>query len=215
MARSRKPDLFIPSSEEQAEAARAIDECDLVFLIGPAGTGKSHIAASKAAEWLRKNKYARIVLARPAIGGGEKLGYLPGTREEKIEAYLRPVLRILGEIEDCDDEVKARVQRDNVIEFATFEHMRGETYANCFVIVDEAQNATREQTKMYLTRLGRGSKMVVTGDVEQCDLPRGISGLEDVVERVEGIDGIAVCRLTAEVSNNRHPLVTKILASYR
>jgi phosphate starvation-inducible PhoH-like protein len=216
MARSRTTvPTFEPSSHEQATAANTIDSNAITFLVGPAGTGKSHIAAAKAAMWLKKNKNGRIVIARPAVGGQEHLGYLPGTREEKIEPFLKPILRILADLADCDDGFRIAMNRDERIEFATFEHMRGETYENAFVILDEAQNTTKEQMKMALTRLGQESKMVVTGDLDQCDLrDPSDSGLIDALRRFPDIDGIETVKLTTEASNHRHPIVSKILMGY-
>lgn len=215
MARTRSRDsAFTPVSEEQQRLSDAIDAHDVVFAIGPAGTGKTHVAASKAAQWARKGS-GKIVITRPAIGGGEDLGFLPGDIDEKIDPFLKPILEIIGEIEQCDDALKQRAQRGQLVEKVAFQYLRGRTFGASFIVADEMQNATREQIKMVLTRLGVGSKIVITGDPEQCDLHPTQSGLADAVKRLEGVDGIAVVRLTTELSNCRHALVRDIVERYR
>jgi phosphate starvation-inducible PhoH-like protein len=185
---------------------------DIVFAAGPAGTGKTYLAVALAVRGLLDKTIKRVVLTRPAVEAGEKLGFLPGTLEEKVNPYLRPLLDGLHDMLDPD-----RVQRlmaDDVIEVAPLAFMRGRTLNDSFVILDEAQNTTPEQMKMFLTRLGFGSKAVVTGDPTQTDLPRGIrSGMLDALDLLEGIRGIGVSRFT-DADVVRHPLVAEIVRAY-
>ncbi|MCB1720187.1 MAG: PhoH family protein [Alphaproteobacteria bacterium] len=198
-----------PRSDGQAALMKAIDEYSLTMAIGPAGTGKTYIAISKAVEALEKGQIERIILSRPAMEAGESLGYLPGDLQEKMAPYLRPLFDSLG------DRMGGRKVRqyieDGTIEIAPVGFMRGRTLNNAFVVIDEAQNCTYGQLKMLLSRLGWHSTMVVTGDPEQSDLLDGMSGLADISRRLEVLDNIAVCRLS-EVDIVRHPLVASMLS---
>jgi phosphate starvation-inducible PhoH-like protein len=196
----------------QRELVDAIGANTLTFALGPAGTGKTFLAIVMAVRALKNREVARIVLSRPAVEAGEKLGFLPGDLKEKVDPYLRPLYDALGEL--LDDGVTTRYAERGTIEVAPLAYMRGRTLSDAFVILDEAQNATREQLKMFLTRLGANSKMVVNGDDTQIDLPRGVrSGLLDIEELFSAIDDVAIVRLgTADVV--RHPLVGKIVDAY-
>jgi phosphate starvation-inducible PhoH-like protein len=190
----------------------AIDNNTIVFGIGPAGTGKTYLAVAKAVQALQAKQINRIVLTRPAVEAGERLGFLPGTLSEKIDPYLRPLYDALHDMIDPDSI--PRLITSGVIEIAPLAYMRGRTLNDSFIILDEAQNTSAEQMKMFLTRLGFGSTMVVTGDVTQVDLPGGTtSGLRVVADILEGIDDVAFCRLT---SNDvvRHKLVGRIVEAY-
>jgi len=201
-----------PRGEGQRRLVEAVETHPLTFGIGPAGTGKTFVAMAMAVRALRAHEVSRIVLTRPAVEAGEKLGFLPGDLKEKVDPYLRPLYDALGEL--LEDGLVAKMLERGTIEVAPIAYMRGRTLADAFVIVDEAQNATREQVKMILTRLGLRSRMVVTGDVTQIDLPRGVpSGLGDVDALFEGVEGIARVRLT-EADVVRHPLVARIVAAY-
>ncbi len=201
-----------PRTPGQRTFVDAIASHDLTFGIGPAGTGKTFLAVVMAVRALKERRVSRIVLSRPAVEAGEKLGFLPGDVKEKVDPYLRPLYDALAEL--IDDGVVAKYLERGTIEIAPLAFMRGRTLADAFVILDEAQNATREQLKMFLTRLGEGSTMVVTGDVTQIDLPRGAhSGLPEVPRRFGGIDEIGVVELT-ESDIVRHPLVNIIVRAY-
>lgn len=201
-----------PRGEGQRRLVEAVETHPLTFGIGPAGTGKTFVAMAMAVRALRAHEVSRIVLTRPAVEAGEKLGFLPGDLKEKVDPYLRPLYDALGEL--LEDGLVAKMLERGTIEVAPIAYMRGRTLADAFVIVDEAQNATREQVKMILTRLGLRSRMVVTGDVTQIDLPRGVpSGLGEVDALFEGVEGIARVRLT-EADVVRHPLVARIVAAY-
>lgn len=206
---------FVPQSQEQEAAVKAIQEHDLVFLIGEAGTGKTHVAVSMAVEAYQHKQIEKIIVCRPAVESGEKIGFLPGTWEEKVEPYMVPVMALLKEFELCDDPLKAKAMRDSIVEQVAIAHMRGRTFTNCFIILDEAQNTTRQQMKMILTRLGKGSKIIITGDMTQCDLPYQMeSGLIDARNRLSHVEGVSIVNFTATVSNQRHPLVPTIIKAY-
>jgi phosphate starvation-inducible PhoH-like protein len=201
-----------PRTEGQAEYLEAIRRHDMTFCIGPAGCGKTYLAVATAVEALKSRTIRKIVLVRPAVEAGESLGYLPGDLHEKLNPYLRPLLDAINEMIDFD-QVKYLMEQ-NIIEVIPLAYMRGRTLNQAFVILDEAQNATVAQMKMFLTRMGEGSKIVVSGDVSQVDLPPGItSGLRDAVQRLGGINGICFVRLS-EGDIVRHPLVRKIVAAY-
>ena len=201
-----------PRTEGQATYLDAIRQHDMTFCIGPAGCGKTYLAVAMAVEALKSKAIKKIVLVRPAVEAGESLGYLPGDLQEKLNPYLRPLLDAINEMIDFD-QVKFLMEQ-NTIEVIPLAYMRGRTLNQAFVILDEAQNATVAQMKMFLTRMGEGSKIVVSGDISQVDLPPGTtSGLRDAVQRLDGIDGISFVRLT-EGDIVRHPLVRKIVAAY-
>jgi len=190
----------------------AIDSHTITFGIGPAGTGKTYLAVAKAVQALQDKQITRIILTRPAVEAGERLGFLPGTLSEKIDPYLRPLYDALHDMLDPDSI--PRLITGGTIEVAPLAYMRGRTLNDAFIILDEAQNTTPEQMKMFLTRLGFGSTMVVTGDVTQVDLPSGSSsGLRVVQEILEGIDDVAFCRLTSK-DVVRHRLVGQIVDAY-
>ena len=190
----------------------AVRVCDVVFAIGPAGTGKTFLAMALAVRALVDKEVKRIVLTRPAVEAGERLGFLPGTLEEKISPYLRPVYDALFDM--LDFERAQRLIEQEVIEVAPLAFMRGRTLNDSFVILDEAQNSTGEQKKMFLTRLVFGSKAVVTGDVTQSDLPRGTrSGLHEATSILRGIRGIGICEFS-DADVVRHPLVQDIIRAY-
>ncbi len=196
----------------QRRFVEAIERCALTFGIGPAGTGKTFLAVVMAVRALRGREVARIILTRPAVEAGEKLGFLPGDFKEKVDPYLRPLYDALGEL--LDDATAGKLVERGTIEVAPLAYMRGRTLGDAFIILDEAQNATREQLKMFLTRLGPGSRMVVNGDVTQIDLPRGVHcGLLDVPTLFGGIDEIGIVEL-AETDVVRHALVRKIIGAY-
>ena len=187
----------------------AIDNNTVVFGIGPAGTGKTYLAVAKAVQALQAKRVNRIVLTRPAVEAGERLGFLPGTLSEKIDPYLRPLYDALHDMIDPDSI--PRLITSGTIEIAPLAYMRGRTLNDAYIILDEAQNTSAEQMKMFLTRLGFGSTMVITGDVTQVDLPSGTtSGLRVVGEILEGIEDVAFCRLTSQ-DVVRHKLVGRIV----
>lgn len=190
----------------------AMKRNDLVFGIGPAGTGKTFLAVVYAAKQLRKGSVKRIVLTRPAVEAGESLGFLPGDLKEKVEPYLRPLYDGLNTV--LGREQTQRLIERGVIEIAPLAYMRGRTLDDAFVILDEAQNTTHAQMKMFLTRLGFGSKMVVTGDQTQIDLPKGVkSGLKEAVKKLSGVSGISIMKMD-QSDVVRHPLVSKIINRY-
>lgn len=197
-----------PRSDGQAELMKSIDEYSLTMAIGPAGTGKTYIAISKAAEALERGEIERIILSRPAMEAGESLGYLPGDLQEKMAPYLRPLYDSLGD--RMGGKKVRQYLEDGTIEIAPVGFMRGRTLNNSFVVIDEAQNCTYGQLKMLLSRLGWHSTMVVTGDPEQSDLLDGMSGLADISRRLDALDNVAVCRLT-DGDIVRHPLVADML----
>lgn len=201
-----------PKTLGQREYIRAIREHDVVFAIGPAGTGKTYLAVVMAISSLRNKEVNRLVLTRPAVEAGEKLGFLPGDLQEKVDPYLRPLYDSLYDV--LGPENTQKYLERNVIEIAPLAYMRGRTLENAFIILDEAQNTTCEQMKMFLTRLGFGSKAVITGDVTQIDLPRGqVSGLVHAQKILSRIEGIAFHYLTGE-DIVRHPLVSDIIKAY-
>ena len=197
-----------PKSAGQAKLLEAIDRLSLVLALGPAGTGKTYLAITKAVEALEAGKVGRIVLSRPAVEAGESIGYLPGDVEDKLAPYLRPLYDALS------DRLSVKRMRaliaDGSIEIAPVGYMRGRTLNNAFVVIDEAQNCTYVQLKMLLTRLGWHSTMVVTGDPHQTDLLPELSGLADVAARLEAVDDIGVVRL-GDADIVRHPLVASML----
>lgn len=196
----------------QAEYIKSIESNIITFGIGPAGTGKTYLAVAAAVNELRKDNVKRIILTRPAIEAGEKLGFLPGDLQNKVDPYLRPLYDALYEMLGAET-VTAYLEK-GIIEIAPLAYMRGRTLDNSFIILDEAQNTTNEQMKMFLTRIGFSSKAVVTGDVTQIDLPREkASGLKQVQKVLKDIEGIKICSLTNK-DVVRHPLVQKIIHAY-
>ncbi len=200
-----------PKTLGQKEYVDAIDENTIVFGIGPAGTGKTYLAMAKAVQALQRKEVTRIILTRPAVEAGERLGFLPGTLTDKIDPYLRPLYDALNEM--MDPEIVPRLMATGTIEVAPLAYMRGRTLNDSFVVLDEAQNTTPEQMKMFLTRLGFGTRMVVTGDITQVDLPQGASGLRLVTRVLDGIDDIHFARLTSD-DVVRHSLVGRIVDAY-
>ena len=201
-----------PKTLNQKKYVEAIDENTIVFGIGPAGTGKTYLAVAKAIQALQAKQVTRIVLTRPAVEAGEKLGFLPGTLSEKIDPYLRPLYDALHDMIDPDSI--PRLITSGTIEIAPLAYMRGRTLNDAFIILDEAQNTSAAQMKMFLTRLGFGSTMVVTGDVTQVDLPSGTtSGLRLVSEILNNVGDLEFCRLTAS-DVVRHRLVGEIVSAY-
>jgi phosphate starvation-inducible protein PhoH and related proteins len=209
---SRRGKTIRPKTLNQKRYVDAIDAHTIVFGIGPAGTGKTYLAMAKAVSALQSKQMSRIILTRPAVEAGERLGFLPGTLYEKIDPYLRPLYDALHDM--MDPELIPKLMSAGVIEVAPLAFMRGRTLNDAFIILDEAQNTTAEQMKMFLTRLGFGSKIVVTGDITQVDLPGGAtSGLRSAVRVLDGINDIHVSELTsADVV--RHRLVSEIVDAY-
>ena len=201
-----------PKSLNQKRYIEAIRTRDIVFGIGPAGTGKTYLAMAMAVAALMNNEFIRIVLARPAVEAGEKLGFLPGDLYEKVNPYLRPLYDALHDM--MDFEKATRLVQRGIIEVAPLAFMRGRTLNDSFVILDEAQNTTSEQMMMFLTRLGFGAKAVITGDITQIDLPAGVlSGLVEARELLKGVEGIGFVHFT-ERDVVRHPLVQDIIRAY-
>ena len=201
-----------PRSPKQRAYLHAIREKDLVFGVGPAGTGKTFLAMAMALASLFRDEVNRIVLCRPAVEAGEKLGFLPGDLNEKVDPYLRPLFDALHDLAGHDRS--NRLMTKGIIEVAPLAFMRGRTLADAFVILDEAQNTTKAQMKMFLTRIGRGSRVVVTGDISQIDLPRGTrSGLVDALGVLRDIDEISAVEFS-DVDVVRHPLVSAIIRAY-
>ncbi len=209
---SRRGKTIRPKTLNQKRYVDAIDNHTIVFGIGPAGTGKTYLAMAKAVNALQTKQVSRIILTRPAVEAGERLGFLPGTLSEKIDPYLRPLYDALHDMMDPD--MIPKLMSSGVIEVAPLAYMRGRTLNDAFIILDEAQNTTAEQMKMFLTRLGFGSKVVVTGDVTQIDLPgNSRSGLRAAVDILDGIEDIHVSELnSADVV--RHRLVSEIVDAY-
>lgn len=200
-----------PKTEGQKKYVDAIDDNTITFGIGPAGTGKTYLAMAKAVQALGRKEVNRIILTRPAVEAGERLGFLPGTLTDKIDPYLRPLYDAINEM--MDPELVPKLIASGTIEVAPLAYMRGRTLNDSFVVLDEAQNTTPEQMKMFLTRLGFGSRMVVTGDTTQVDLPTGTSGLRTVEKILTGIDDIHFSYLTSE-DVVRHSLVGRIVDAY-
>ena len=210
--RSQRGREIRPKTAGQRAFIESIEHNTLTIGIGPAGTGKTFLAVVMAVRALRAREIARVILARPAVEAGEKLGFLPGDLKEKVDPYMRPLYDALSEL--LDDAVVERHLERGIIEVAPLAYMRGRTLSDAFVILDEAQNATREQLKMFLTRLGTGSKMIVNGDITQIDLPAGATcGLLEAPKRFGGIPEIGIVELT-ETDVVRHPLVSKIILAY-
>lgn len=209
---SRRGKTIRPKTLNQKRYVDAIDAHTIVFGIGPAGTGKTYLAMAKAVNALQSKQVSRIILTRPAVEAGERLGFLPGTLSEKIDPYLRPLYDALHDM--MDPELIPKLMSAGVIEVAPLAYMRGRTISDAFIILDEAQNTTAEQMKMFLTRLGFNSKIVVTGDITQVDLPGGAaSGLHAAMRILDGIDDIHFSELTsADVV--RHRLVSEIVDAY-
>ncbi|MCL6634703.1 MAG: PhoH family protein [Peptococcaceae bacterium] len=201
-----------PKTIGQQRYLEAIKNHDVVFAVGPAGTGKTYLAVVMAIKALRNKDVGRLVLTRPAVEAGEKLGFLPGDLQEKIDPYLRPLYDSLYDVLGVENTQK--YLEKHIIEIAPLAYMRGRTLEDSFIILDEAQNTTPEQMKMFLTRLGFGSKAVITGDITQIDLPRGqVSGLINALKVLKDIKGLAIHTLTGE-DIVRHPLVEEIIRAY-
>ena len=212
MIRTRKKTI-VPRTVAQAHYMRELLNNDIIFALGPAGTGKTYIAVAQAVAQLITGSIQRLILSRPAVEAGEKLGFLPGDMKEKVDPYLRPLYDALN---DClpAEQVERRIASGE-IEIAPIAFMRGRTLADAFIILDEAQNTTPAQMKMFLTRFGENSRMVVCGDPKQTDLPGGMnaSGLNDAVGRLDGVEGLSICRFgSGDVV--RHPIVGRIVEAY-
>ncbi|KQR84198.1 PhoH family protein [Sphingomonas sp. Leaf343] len=212
MIRTRKKTI-VPRTPAQAHYMRDLVGNDMIFALGPAGTGKTYLAVAQAVAQLITGSVQRLILSRPAVEAGERLGFLPGDMKEKVDPYLRPLYDALY---DClpAEQVERRIASGE-IEIAPIAFMRGRTLGDAFVILDEAQNTTPAQMKMFLTRFGQNSRMVICGDPNQVDIPGGAaaSGLGDAVRRLEGLDGIAMSRFTA-ADVVRHPIVGRIVEAY-
>ncbi|HEU4820182.1 MAG TPA: PhoH family protein [Qipengyuania sp.] len=212
MIRTRRKTI-VPRSATQVTYMRALARDDIIFALGPAGTGKTYLAVAQAVSQLMQGSVQRLILSRPAVEAGEKLGFLPGDMKDKVDPYLRPLYDALY---DCmpPEQVERRLASGE-IEIAPIAFMRGRTLADSFIILDEAQNTTREQMKMFLTRFGQNSRMVVCGDPRQVDIPGGdrMSGLADAVLKLEGVDGFGTIRFTA-ADVVRHPIVGRIVEAY-
>ncbi|MEK7865464.1 MAG: PhoH family protein [Planctomycetota bacterium] len=204
--------LPMPQTEGQGRYLRAMEEKEIVFAIGPAGTGKTYLAVAEAVKHLREGQIRRLVLVRPAVEAGERLGFLPGSFQEKVNPYLRPLYDALGDLLDYNQ--LRRLMETEVIEVAPLAYMRGRTLNQSFIILDEAQNTTSEQMKMFLTRMGNASRIVVTGDITQVDLPSGkTSGLIEIQGLLKHIQGLEFVYLTRH-DIVRHPLVQEIVDAY-
>lgn len=201
-----------PKTQAQKEYVDNIRQTDMVFGIGPAGTGKTYLACAMAINALRNKEIERIILTRPAVEAGERLGFLPGDMQEKVDPYLRPLYDALYDV--LGIEAAAKLREKGSIEVVPLAYMRGRTLDNAYIILDEAQNTTREQMKMFLTRMGFNSKVVVTGDITQIDLPSGtMSGLKEAQKVLKGVEGIRFNYFT-EVDVVRHELVKRIIRAY-
>ena len=212
MIRTRRKTI-VPRSAMQATYMRSLVRDDIIFALGPAGTGKTYLAVAQAVSQLINGSVQRLILSRPAVEAGEKLGFLPGDMKDKVDPYLRPLYDALY---DCmpPEQVERRLASGE-IEIAPIAFMRGRTLADAFVILDEAQNTTREQMKMFLTRFGQNSRMVICGDPRQVDIPGGdrMSGLADAVKKLEGVEGFGTISFTA-ADVVRHPIVGRIVEAY-
>jgi phosphate starvation-inducible PhoH-like protein len=212
LARSQSGKLLRPRTLRQQAYVEAMESHDLTIALGPAGTGKTFLAAVQAVRMLTDRKVDRLVLTRPAVEAGERLGFLPGDLQQKVDPYLRPLYDALHAL--LGAERTSALQEKGVIEVAPLAYMRGRTLADAFVILDEAQNTTTAQMRMVLTRLGENSRMVVTGDPTQVDLPTGVmSGLQDAAQVLQGIEGVAICELTSG-DVVRHSLVQRLVNAY-
>ncbi|MFZ9229506.1 MAG: PhoH family protein [Prochlorococcaceae cyanobacterium] len=212
LARSTSGRMLRPRTLRQKAYVEAMERHDLTVALGPAGTGKTFLATVLAVRMLQERKVEKLILTRPAVEAGERLGFLPGDLQQKVDPYLRPLYDALHTLLG-PEKVTALLEK-GVIEIAPLAYMRGRTLADAFVILDEAQNTTTAQMRMVLTRLGENSRMVVTGDPTQVDLPPGVSsGLHEAAEVLEGIEGVAICRLTA-ADVVRHPLVQRLVNAY-
>jgi phosphate starvation-inducible PhoH-like protein len=201
-----------PRSPNQRKYVEAIEQGDMTFGIGPAGTGKTYLAVAMAVSALMAKKVSRIILVRPAVEAGERLGFLPGSLQEKVDPYLRPLYDALYDL--LDQEKVDKLLERNVIEVAPLAFMRGRTLSDAFIIMDEAQNTTNEQMKMFVTRMGNGSKAVITGDLTQIDLPNPKrSGLLEALSVLDGVEGISFCHFE-DVDVVRHHLVQRIVRAY-
>lgn len=206
----RRP--IMPKTPTQKMYVETINKNDITFGIGPAGTGKTYLAMAVAVSYLKQQKVNRIILTRPAVEAGEKLGFLPGSLTEKVDPYLRPLYDALYDMVDSA-KVNDMIEK-NIIEVAPLAFMRGRTLNDAFIILDEAQNTTREQMKMFLTRIGFGSKAVITGDITQIDLPKvSSSGLVEAMKVLKDIEGIGFVKFT-EKDVVRHPVVQRIIQAY-
>jgi phosphate starvation-inducible PhoH-like protein len=211
MIRTRKKTI-VPRSATQTRYMAALASADVIFALGPAGTGKTYVAVAQAVQMLIQGQVTRLILSRPAVEAGERLGFLPGDMKEKVDPYLRPLYDALYDMLPAE-QVERRIASGE-IEIAPIAFMRGRTLGDAFIILDEAQNTTPAQMKMFLTRFGTNSRMVVCGDPRQIDLPDiGKSGLADAVSRLEGVDGIATIRFNA-ADVVRHPIVGRIVEAY-
>ena len=212
LARSQGGRLLRPLTLKQQAYVEAIEGHDLTLALGPAGSGKTFLAAVQAVKMLQERKVERLILTRPAVEAGERLGFLPGDLQQKVDPYLRPLYDALHAL--LGQERTTSLLDRNVIEVAPLAYMRGRTLSDAFVILDEAQNTTPTQMRMVLTRLGENSRMVVTGDPSQIDLPaHQRSGLIEAAQVLEGVEGVAICRLTA-ADVVRHPLVQRLVQAY-
>lgn len=204
--------IIRPKTLGQKKYVDAIKRSSIVFGVGPAGTGKTYLAVALAVYALKNKEIDKIILTRPAVEAGEKLGFLPGDMNEKVDPYLRPLFDALQEMMGQDAYLR-HIERGS-IEIAPLAYMRGRTLSNSFIILDEAQNTTKEQMKMFLTRMGENSRIVVTGDVTQIDLPKNVkSGMIDAIEVLDGVEGIEIVKLTAK-DVVRYELVTRIIQAY-
>lgn len=209
---STRKKTIIARTPTQDSYMRALERSELVFGVGPAGTGKTYLAVAHAAQLLERGAVDKIILSRPAVEAGERLGFLPGDMKEKVDPYLRPLYDALYDMMPGDKVERAITA--GVIEIAPLAFMRGRTLSNAAIILDEAQNTTSMQMKMFLTRLGENGRMIITGDPSQIDLPRGVkSGLVEALEILKGVEGVAVVRFK-DVDVVRHPLVGRIVRAY-